>query len=378
MFRIVFFALLLIVNVVANSFSNATPSKEMSPLIDEVSEIIRQKYILGDINNKYLTNSAVDGMLRGLDPYSGYFDADELQNFQNNADGLFSGIGIEMIIDINSECPVITNVFDNSPAMKAGLMQGDIITHVDNMPLVGKKQNVVAGMLKGAKGTQVKLTIFRYHTNETFSVILKRDRVKTPSVVSKIYNNNIAIIEVKLFNKQTYNDFVDQLNKIRREYHLKGIIIDLRNNPGGLLESAVDLANLFLHDGQLITTVKGRNDVKVFEYVARNTNNVLGNTKLAILINKGSASASEILAGCLQDYGIAKLIGEQTFGKALVQEVFTLQNSPGAVKLTTGQYHTPKDKPINGIGITPDIVVQEKRTNQYDAILQAGINYVAK
>jgi carboxyl-terminal processing protease len=118
--------------------------------------------------------------------------------------------------------------------------------------------------------------------------------------------------------------------------------------------------------------------VKVFEYVARNTNNVLGNTKLAILINKGSASASEILAGCLQDYGIAKLIGEQTFGKALVQEVFTLQNSPGAVKLTTGQYHTPKDKPINGIGITPDIVVQEKRTNQYDAILQAGINYVAK
>ena len=353
-------------------------TKEMSPLVEEVEQIIKEKYIIEDIDNSYLKNSAVDGMLRGLDPYSGYYDEEELKNFKNNTDGFFYGIGIEFIIDINTECPVITNVFQSSPAKKAGLIHGDIITHINDIQLQGKKQNVIKNMIKGEKNTPVKLTIYRSSTHETFSLTVRRDEVKIPNVVSKIYKNNIAIMEIKLFNQKTYGDFVDQLNEIRKNYDIKGLIIDLRNNPGGLLDSAVDIANLFLSDGKLITSVKGRNDVKIFDYVARNKSSVVDDVKIAILINKGSASASEILAGCLQDYGIAKLIGEQTFGKALVQEVFELKHSKGAVKITTGQYHTPKDKQINGVGIKPDIIVPERRTNKYDAILQAGINYISR
>lgn len=361
------------VKVYAGSITN-----EMSPLVEEVGKIIKDKYILENVDNKYLKESAVDGMLRGLDPYSGYYNEEELENFKNNTEGVFFGIGIEFVIDINSDCPMITNVFPDSPAKKAGIIKGDIITHINDIAINGKKQTVIGKMIKGEKGTPIKLTIYRSTTNETFSTTLRRNSVKIPNVVSKMYKNNIAIMEIKLFNQETYSDFVSQLNLIRKQYRLKGLIIDLRNNPGGLLESAVDIANLFLSDGKLITSVKGRNDVKIFDYIARNKQNVLEDVKIAILINKGSASASEILAGCLQDYGIAKLIGETTFGKALVQEVFTLNSSKGAIKLTTGQYHTPKDKPINGVGIKPDIQVPEKRSTNYDSILQAGINYVAK
>lgn len=357
--------------------ANATSlTQEMSPLVEEVGQIIKEKYIFDDVDTKYLKNSAVDGMLRGLDPYSGYFDEEEFQNFQNNTNGKFYGIGIEAKTDYSSDCPVLINVFSNSPAQKAGLLIGDIITHINDIAVVGKKQNIVGRMLKGERGTAVKVTIYRASTNETFSRTLRRDVVKIPNVVSKIYKDKIAIMEVKLFNQQTYNDFVDQLNEIRRQYDVKGLVLDLRNNPGGLLESAVDIANLFLENGQLITSVKGRNGVKVFDYVARNKQSVFGKMKIAVLINKGSASASEILAGCLQDYKIAKLVGETTFGKALVQEVFKLNSSKGAVKITTGQYHTPNDKPINGVGITPDILVQENINRNYDAILQAGLRYV--
>ena len=359
-----------------NSASCASLTQEMSPLVEEVGQIIKEKYIIDGVNTKYLKNSAVDGMLRGLDPYSGYFDEEEFKNFQNNTNGKFYGIGVEMKTDYSSDCPVLTNVFHNSPAQKAGLLAGDIITHVNDVSVVGKRQNIVARMLKGERGTAIKITVYRYSTNETFSRTLRRDEVKIPNIVSKIYKDKIAIVEIKLFNQQTYNDFIDQLNEIRRQYEIKGLILDLRNNPGGLLESAVDIANLFLQDGQLITSVKGRNGVKVFDYVARNKQNVFGKIKIAVLINKGSASASEILAGCLQDYKIAKLIGETTFGKALVQEVFKLNSSKGAVKITTGQYHTPNDKQINGIGITPDIFVQENINKNYDAILQAGLRYV--
>ena len=356
----------------------ASLQKEVSPLVEEVGQIIKEKYIIDNVNTKYLKNSAIDGMLRGLDPYSGYFDEEEFKNFQNNANGKFYGIGIEIKTDLTSNYPIITNVFANSPAQQIGIIVGDIITHVNDVPVIGKKQSIVAKMIKGKRGTPIKITIRRTSTNETFSRTLRRNEVKIPNVVSKIYKNKIAIIEIKLFNQQTYNDFTEQLNEIKKQYDISGMVIDLRNNPGGLLESAVDIANLFLKDGQLITTIRGRNGVKVFDYIAHNKQDLFDNIKIAILINRGTASASEILAGCLQDYNIAKLIGETTFGKALVQEVFKLNNSSGAVKITTGQYHTPKNKQINGVGITPDIFVPEDINKHYDAILQCGINYVSK
>lgn len=375
-YKVLFISLINSINIFTTKNAVASLTQEMSPLVEEIGKIIQDKYIVEGIDTKYLKNSAADGMLRGLDPYSGYFDEEEFNNFRNNANGKFYGIGIEMKTDINSDCPILTSVFEGSPAQKAGLLVGDIITHVNDTGVMGKKQNIVARMIKGKRGTPVKITAYRSSTNETFSRTLRRNEVKIPNVVSKIYKNKIAIMEIKLFNQQTYKDFVEQLEELQKQYNIKGLILDLRNNPGGLLESAVDIANLFLSNGQLITSVKGRNGIKVFDYIAQNKQNVFGKIKIVVLINKGSASASEILAGCLKDYNIAKLIGETTFGKALVQEIFKLNNNKGAVKITTGQYHTPSDKQINGIGITPDIFVQENINKHYDAILQAGIRYI--
>ena len=351
-------------------------SYDIQPVIDEVEGIINEKYIKDNIDLNKLENGAVDGMLRSLDPYSGFFDEDEFKDFKNSTNGKLFGIGVEMVRDTSSNFLIITNVFANSPASESGVISGDAITHINDVSVIEIKPREVVKMIAGEKGTSVKITFYRQATGETFSKIIRSRTVKIPNVIGKVYKENIGIVEIKLFNQQTYNDFVDNINEIRTKYNIKGLIIDLRNNPGGLLESAVDIANLFLSNGQLITSVKGRKGEKIFDYVARNSESVFKDVKVVILVNRGSASASEILAGCLQDYNLAVLVGETTFGKALVQEIFTLQTTKGAIKLTTGQYHTPNDKQINGVGIEPDIKVKENRTKNFDAILQAGLTYL--
>ena len=354
--------IILFICLFASKSSYASLTQEMSPLVEEVGQIIQEKYIIDNIDSKYLKNSAVDGMLRGLDPYSGYYSEEEFNDFQNNTNGKFYGIGVEMKYDLSSDCPIITSVFSGSSAQQAGLLQGDLITHIDDVAIIGKKQDIVSRMIRGKRGTSVKITIYRDATKETFSRTLKRGEVKIPNIISKIYKNKIAIIEIKLFNKQTYTEFVDQLNEIRKKYFITGLVIDLRNNPGGLLESAVDIANLFLQDGQLITSVKGRNDVKVFDYVARNIQKIFENVKIAILINKGSASASEILSGALKDNNRATIVGEQSYGKGLVQEINKLPDEAG-LNITIQRYLTPSGTDIHKKGITPDVMVELTKEN---------------
>ena len=353
----------------AGSFSN-----NISPSVEEVKQIIEDKYIIDNVEDKHLQNGAIDGMLRSLDPYSTYFDAEELQNFDNNTNGMFSGVGMEMIAT-GGDNIMVSSIFKDAPADKAGIIIGDIITQIDDKTISGMKLSQVSKMIRGERGTKVKLTLYRPTTGETYSKVLTRSAIKMKNVSGRV-RDNIAIIDIKMFNNQTYNSFVETINNIRKKNNIDGLIIDLRNNPGGLLESAVDLANLFLSNGQLITSVVGRNGKKEFDYIARNKENVFDDLPIVLLVNKGSASASEILAGCLQDYGIATLIGEQTFGKALVQQIFSMKTTNGAVKLTTGQYHTPKDKKINGVGIKPDIEVSERRGKGYDDILDKAIKYI--
>ena len=366
----VLYNVLFLDSVKADNFSNST-----IPAIEEARQIIEDKYLIGNVSDRHLKNGAVDGMLRSLDPYSTYFDEEDLKNFDNSTNGTFSGVGLEMVNTAGNNI-MVSSVFKDAPADRAGIMVGDFITQVDNQNTSGMKLNQVSKLVRGEQGTKVKLTMYRATTGETYSKVLTREAVKLKNVSSKVYDDNIAYIAVKMFNNQTYQSFVNHINSIRKKYDIDGLIIDLRNNPGGLLESAVDLANLFLSNGQLITSVKGREGKKTFDYVARNTKSVFEGVKIVILVNKGSASASEILAGCLQDYGIATLIGERTFGKALVQEIFKMRSTNGAIKLTTGQYHTPKDKQINGVGIKPDIEVEEKRAKNYDNILNKAISYI--
>ena len=267
-------------------------------------------------------------------------------------------------------------VMPNTPASIAGVVIGDIITHINDVSVVGMKLNTIAKLIRGEAGTNVRITFYRSQTKETFTRLLTRKKIDIKDVESRMFNNNYAYLKINYFTQRTYNDFVDELSKVMQKYEVKGMIIDLRNNPGGLLDSAVDIANLFLKDGQIITSLKTRDNDKVSEYIARNTTDIFKGIKIALLVNKASASASEVLAGCLQDYSVAKLVGETTFGKALVQQVFKLQHTEGAVKLTTGMYYTPKDRKINGVGIKPDILVHESKNNKYDAILQAGLKYL--
>lgn len=354
----------------ASSFSN-----NISPSIEELKQIIDDKYIIGDVEDKHLHNGAIDGMLRSLDPYSTYFDEEELKSFDEKTNGMFSGVGVEIIKTGNDDV-MVSSLFKGAPADRAGIVIGDLILQVDDETIAGLKLGQVSKLMRGKRGTKIKLTMYRPTTGETYSKVLVREDVKLKNVSGRVIDGKIAVVEIKIWNNQTYNSFVETINNIRKKNNIVGLIIDLRNNPGGLLESAVDLANLFLSNGQLITSVVGRNGKKEFDYIARNKENVFDDLPIVLLVNKGSASASEVLAGCLQDYGIATLIGEQTFGKALVQQIFSMRTTKGAVKLTTGQYHTPKDKKINGVGIKPDIEVSERRGKGYDDILDRAIKYI--
>ena len=372
-FRINLYLLLFAVLLENNAMS---VSQSTQVAMDEISSLIAEKYIDENISQYAIDQGALDGMLSALDPYSTYYNNEELQNFNNNTDGKFYGIGTEMVIDNDTRCAIITSIIQNSPAAKAGIIVGDIITHIDDDSVVGSKLSTIARKIRGDIGTSVRLTFYRPQTKETFTRLITRQKIDIKNVSSKIYDKNIAVIKIEYFNNTTYDNFVDELNTIMGKYDIKGLIIDLRNNPGGLLNSSVDIANLFLRNGQLITSVKTRNNKKTYDYIARNTMDLFKDIKIAVLINKGSASASEILAGALQDQGVAKLIGEKSFGKALVQEVFKLKKSQGAVKITTGKYYTPKDKQINGIGIQPDIEIPDSKNNKYDSILQYGIRYI--
>ena len=354
----------------AGSFSN-----NISPSIEELKQIIDDKYIIGDIEDKHLHNGAIDGILRSLDPYSTYFDEEELKSFDENTNGMFSGVGVQIIKTGNDDV-MVSSVFKGAPADRAGIVIGDLILQVDDETITGLKLGQISKLMRGKMGTKVRLTMYRPTTGETYSKVLVREDVKLKNVSGRVIDGKIAVVEIKIWNNQTYNSFVETINNIRKQNNIVGLIVDLRNNPGGLLESAVDVANLFLSNGQLITSVVGRNGKKEFDYIARNKENVFDDLPIVLLVNKGSASASEVLAGCLQDYGIATLIGEQTFGKALVQQIFSMKTTNGAVKLTTGQYHTPKDKKINGVGIKPDIEVSERRGKGYDDILDRAIKYI--
>ena len=375
MYNLSFFFIVFIAIWFSSNISMSV-SPETQIAIDEVSQLIAEKYIDPNISQSELDKGALDGMLNALDPFSTYYDNEELQNFNNNTDGRFCGIGTEMVLDKDSGCAMITSVMPNTPASIAGVVIGDIITHINDVSVVGMKLNTIAKLIRGEAGTNVRITFYRSQTKETFTRLLTRKKIDIKDVESRMFNNNYAYLKINYFTQRTYNDFVDELSKVMQKYEVKGMIIDLRNNPGGLLDSAVDIANLFLKDGQIITSLKTRDNDKVSEYIARNTTDIFKGIKIALLVNKASASASEVLAGCLQDYSVAKLVGETTFGKALVQQVFKLQHTEGAVKLTTGMYYTPKDRKINGVGIKPDILVHESKNNKYDAILQAGLKYL--
>jgi len=320
---------------------------------------IAKNYYVEEVTPKQLIINAAKGMVEKLDPYSEYFTNEELKEFEEDTYGQFGGIGIEISIDKGR--PIVVAPIEGTPAYKAGLRAGDIIVKINGEDTYGMSILDVVKKIRGKPGTEVKLTIYRPEEEKTFTVTIKRAIIHVNPVkwtlIKEKPNEVIGYVKLVQFQPDAASKLKEALEGILKQPHLKGLILDLRNNPGGLLNQAVAVADLFLPPDKVVVSIKGR--VEKETYKTHNPALVPKNLKVVILVNRGTASASEIVSGCLQDYKRALLVGEKTFGKFRVQNLVPVENGKyGAVKITTAFYYTPKGRMLDKKGLTPDVEVK--------------------
>ncbi len=347
--------------------------------LGDTIEKIKSDYV-EDVGNKKLVESAIDGMLTSLDPHSSFLDADNLKNMKIQTKGEFGGLGIEVTME-NGFVKVISPI-DNTPAYKAGIKSGDYITHLDGESVVGLNLDEAVNIMRGPIGSKLKVTIGRSN-KEPFDLTIKRDIIKISSVKSRL-EKDVGYIRITSFTEQTSKSTKEAVKKIKKKKKkLKGYVLDLRNNPGGLLEQAVSVSDLFLEQGEIVST-RGR-DFQNPEIYKAKPGDILDGLPLVVLINEGSASASEIVAGALQDHKRALLLGTKSFGKGSVQTIIPVKPY-GALRMTTAKYFTPSGKSIQKTGIEPDILVQEvelkkiekKRKTSREKDLKGALNNPSK
>lgn len=339
-------------------------SYELLNLFGEVMERAKANYV-EEVSDKQLIEAAINGMLTSLDPHSSYLDEKDFKYMNEQTSGKFGGLGIE--ITMEQGVVKIVSPIDDTPAFKAGLKPGDYITHIDGETIIGMSLNEAVDKMRGKPGTKVKLTIRRIN-EKPFDVTLKREEIKTQSVKTDIKDDDVFYIRIGSFSEDVDTDIKKAFEKVQknRKEPLKGIVLDVRNNPGGLLDQAVAVSSLFLDQGEVVST-RARNEEDTLRYSAKGKD-ITNGMPIVVIINNGSASASEIVAGALQDHKRAVIIGEKSFGKGSVQTVVPLGDY-GAMRLTTAKYYTPSGRSIQATGIEPDIVVHpaklEEFTNEY-------------
>ena len=326
--------------------------------LGETIEKIKSDYV-DDVKNKELVESAIDGMLSSLDPHSSFLNADSLKQMKIQTKGAFGGLGIEVTME-NGFVKVISPI-DDTPAYKAGIKAGDYITHLDGKSVIGLNLNEAVDKMRGPVGTKLKVTIGRSN-QEAFDVTIKRDIIKISSVKSKL-EEDVGYIRITTFSEQTSKSTKDAIKKLKKEKNLRGYVLDLRNNPGGLLDQAVSVSDLFLEKGEIVST-RGKNSKNPEMYKAK-SGDIIDGKPLVVIINGGSASASEIVAGALQDHKRAILLGTRSFGKGSVQTIIPVKPY-GALRMTTAKYFTPSGRSIQKTGIEPDIVVEERELKKAD------------
>lgn len=335
------------------------------PADNEISEYDYLKF-LGDsiekiktdyvehVENKEIVESAINGILSSLDPHSSFLNAKNLEDMKIQTKGLFGGLGIEVTME-NGFVKVISPI-DDTPAYKAGIKAGDYITHLNKKSVIGLTLDEAVGKMRGPVGSKLKVTIGRANV-EPFDITIKRDVIKITSVRSRI-EKDVGYVRITTFSEQTNKSTKEAIKKLKKNKNLKGFVLDLRNNPGGLLEQAVYVSDLFLEKGEIVST-RGRDSENPETYKAK-PGDVINGLPLVVLINGGSASASEIVAGALQDHKRAIILGTQSFGKGSVQTIIPV-NPYGALRMTTARYFTPSGRSIQKKGISPDIVVDEAK-----------------
>ncbi|MFN2327824.1 MAG: S41 family peptidase [Chromatocurvus sp.] len=321
----------------------------------DVFNQIRQGYV-DEIDDSTLLQYAIEGMLSGLDPHSVYLSSDAFDDLQTSTSGEFSGLGLEVGME-NGLLRVVAPI-DGSPAADAGVQPGDIILKLDNNPIKGMSMGDAVGKMRGPKGSEIELTIGRSGESQPLTLKLTRDVIKVASVRESWLEDGYAYVRISQFQKTTGEDVAKGLDKLKKEQTLRGVVLDLRNNPGGVLGASVDVAGLFMRGGEVVYT-EGRLPNAAQSYGASDED-ITNGAPLVVLINRGSASASEIVAGALQDHGRAIIMGTDSFGKGSVQTVMPISETR-AVKLTTALYFTPGGRSIQAAGIVPDIRVDRAR-----------------
>lgn len=335
------------------------PLDELRTFADVYNQI-RVGYV-EDIDDSTLLEYAIQGMLMGLDPHSVYLTKDAFEGLQEQTSGEFTGLGLE--VGMEDGYVKIISPIDGSPAAEAGLQSGDAILKLGKVPVKGMSLNEAIEIMRGPAGSEIELTIGRPGESQPFEVTLIRDVIKVASVRQRFLEPGYGYIRIAQFQSATGADVSGALDKLKQEHELKGLVLDLRNNPGGVLRSSVDVAGLFM-DGGMVVYTEGRLPNSDMHFDAEESD-ATGGTPLVVLINSGSASASEIVAGALQDHNRAVIMGTRSFGKGSVQTVLPISDSR-AVKLTTALYFTPSGRSIQAEGIEPDIEIERARVTAYD------------
>jgi len=341
--------------VLGASASAASADYRQVNLFGDIFERVRSHYVDKPDDTK-LIESAINGMLTGLDPHSSYMDAKSYRDMQVQTRGEFGGLGIEVTQE-DGFIKVVAPI-DDTPAARAGILAGDLITHLDGASIKGMTLSQAVDKMRGAVNTKITLRITRKGADKPIDVTLTRDVVRVRSVRSHVEGSDIGYIRISSFNEQTADGLKKAISEISAQIppeKLKGYILDLRNNPGGLLDQAIAVCDTFLERGEIVST-RGRNDEETQRFDAH-PGDLINGKPIIVLINGGSASASEIVAGALQDQKRATILGTRSFGKGSVQTIIPLGSGNGALRLTTARYYTPSGRSIQALGITPDVEI---------------------
>jgi len=353
--NIAFFIIFMHLTVPLHADDSEIPSDKIQQFVD-VYKKIKDQYV-DEVDDSTLFNYAIEGMVSKLDPYSDYLSKDDFSELKIGTTGRFGGIGIEITME-DGFVKIIAPI-DDTPAQKAGLKSGDLVIEVQDVSLKDKSLNDAVKLMRGEPGTNVKVKILRKKEKQPLDFELTRQIIVSKGIKTKVFNEDIGYLRLSSFQSNSTTNVRKAIYELRKETNKKmsALILDLRNNPGGVLGAAVGISDLFLESGKIVYT-KGRTNNSDLEYVA-NSEDILQGIPLYVLINGGSASASEIVAGALQDHKRAIIYGEKSFGKASVQSIQEMFDG-SALKLTTARYYTPNDRNIHGNGIEPDIKIEFK------------------
>jgi len=373
--KIILFITLLLFNMNSLFAKSSDKLFEKIDLFGEVLEKIKKEYV-DDIDQADVIDSAINGVLQSLDPYSAYMSPELFKSMQTDTKGEFGGLGIE--IGMEAGVVKVISPIDGTPAQKAGIKAGDYIIKINGVQVQGKSLMEAVKLMRGPVGTKIKLSVRRKGEKKTLEFEIKRKIIEVKSVEAKVLGEKkkIGYVRLKAFNENSDKQMIKMIQDFEKNEKPLGYIIDLRNNPGGLLTQAISITDFFLEEGEIVST-KGRKVIETRKFFARAGDGINGKP-IIVLINNGSASASEIFAGALKDHKRAIILGEPTYGKGSVQSVIPLRNG-GGMRLTISKYYLPSGKSISQVGVTPDIFVEETGEKfKINSVTDNQLNYAIK